>query len=139
MNLEKEMTDSLKENSQFDNKELPMQLEKQVAVSIWIQSIGKIMESVNLTKILLLSEEKRFETNELQIVQGVWIQTIGQIIEALGVTKEVLSGEENDLKWTAIANSGDWLQGIGAIYEAHAGKQIIQKEKAERIAKLFIP
>lgn len=130
------MKDQIKENSNYDNKELISQLEKQVSISIWIQTIGKIMEALYITKLLLLSEEARMDPNENQIVQGVWIQTIGQFIEAVGVTEEALSNEDiSRLEGTITANIGDWLQGIGTIYEAYAGTQII----AEGRTDLFVP
>jgi hypothetical protein len=131
-----ETKNQTKESRNNDNTELISQLEKQVSISIWIQTIGKIMEVLYLTKILLLSEEARTDPNENQIVQGVWIQTIGQFIEAVGVTKEALSSEDIiRLKASAMANIGDWIQGVGTIYEAHAGKQIIAEERTD----LFVP
>ncbi len=130
------MKDQIKEDSNYDNKELISQLEKQVSISIWIQTIGKIMEALYITKLLLLSEEARMDPNENQIVQGVWIQTIEQFVEAVGVTEEALSNENiSRLEGTITANIGDWLQGIGTIYEAYAGTQII----AEGRTDLFVP
>jgi hypothetical protein len=131
-----ETKNQIKENSNYDNKESISQLEKQVSISIWIQTIGKIMEALYLTKILLLSEEARIDPNENQIVQGVWIQTIGQFVEAVGVTEEALSSENTiRLKGSIMANIGDWLQGVGAIYESYAGTQIIAEERTD----LFVP
>ena len=131
-----EMKNQIKENSNYDNKELISELEKQVSISIWIQTIGKIMEALYITKLMLPSEEARMDPNEKQIVQGVWIQTIGQFVEAVGVTEEALSNEDiSRLEGAITANIGDWLQGIGTIYEAYAGTQII----AEGRTDLFVP
>ena len=140
MNVQTESKNQTNESSNTDKKELILQLEKQVATAIWIQTIGKIMEVLLLTKIFLIDEEARSDPNERQVVEGVWIQTIGQILENIGVTKEVLTKEETiKLEATTIANIGDWLQGIGAIYEAHAGKQIIAEDREELVTNLFVP
>ncbi|KAA9012224.1 hypothetical protein [Niallia endozanthoxylica] len=129
-----------KESSKNDNKELIVQLEKQVSISIWIQTIGKIMEALYLTELLRQSEEIGTDPYENQIVQGVWIQTIGQFLEAVGVTKEVLSSENpGQLEGATLANIGDWIQGIGAIYEAHAGRQVIAEEREQGVSNLFVP
>lgn len=88
----------------------------------------------------MIDEEALSDSNERQVVDGVWIQTIGQILEAIGVTKEVLVNDELiKLEATTVANIGDWLQGIGAIYEAHAGKQIIAEDRKELVTNLFAP
>ena len=136
MYFQTEMKNQIKENSNYDNKELISQLEKQVSISIWIQTIGKIMEALYITKIFLQSEEARIDPNEKQIVQGVWIQTIGQFVEAVGVTEEALSSENTiRLEGSTMANIGDWLQGVGTIYEAYAGTQIVAEERTD----LFVP
>lgn len=123
-----------------NNKELILQLEKQVSVSIWIQTIGKIMEALYLSEILRQSEELRTDPFENQAVQGVWIQTIGQFLEAVGVTREVLSsGTPGQLEGAKMAVLGDWIQGVGAIYEAHAGQQIVAEEMEQVISNLFVP
>lgn len=139
MDLRTEIVERANENNESDDQALLLHLKKQVAISIWIQTFGKLMESVNLTKLLLNNEESEFKTNEIQIVQGVWIQTFGQFIEAIGVTKEVLSNESNDLEGAIMANTGDWIQGVGAIYEAHTEKQIIIREREKQISELIIP
>ncbi|MFJ5762883.1 hypothetical protein ACIQAA_27950 [Neobacillus sp. NPDC093182] len=140
MNAQTENKNQTKESSNIDNKELISQLEKQVSIAIWIQTIGKIMEVLLLTKILLIDEEARSDPNERQVVEGVWIETIGQILEGIGVTKDVLANEEPiKLEATNIANIGDWLQGIGAIYAAHAEKLIIAKDREELVTNLFVP
>lgn len=140
MNVQTENRNETQENSTTDNKELILQIEKQVSITIWIQTIGKIMEVVLLTKYLLIDKEAGSDPFERQVVEGVWIQTIGQILEAIGVTREVLIGEDPiKLEGTTVANIGDWLQGIGAIYEAHAGKQIIAEEREGLATNLFVP
>ena len=140
MNVQTEDNNQTKESSNTDIKELILQLEKQVSISIWIQTIGKIMEVLLLTKIFLLDEEAKSDPNERQIVEGVWIQTIGQLLEGIGVSKEVLENEGPiKLEAATIANIGDWLQGIGAIYEAHAGKQLIAEDREGLITHLFVP
>ena len=129
-----------KESSKNDNEELIAKLEKQVSVAIWIQTIGKIMEAVYLTEILRQSEETGTDPNEKQVVQGVWIQTIGHFLEAVGVTKELLSNEDlGQLEGATMANIGDWIQGTGTIYKAHAGRQVVAKDRRKLVNNLFVP
>lgn len=140
MNVRAENKNQNKDSSYTDNKQLITQLENLVSIAIWIQTIGKVMEVLLLTKIFLADEEASSIPNERQVVEGVWIQTIGQILEAIGVTKAVLANEEPiELEAATLANIGDWIQGIGAIYEAFAGKQIIAKEREELVTNLFVP
>ncbi|MCU9613076.1 hypothetical protein OEV98_05870 [Caldibacillus lycopersici] len=133
-------SNSKNRTSDVDNKELIAQLEKDVSVAIWIQAIGKVMEVIYLTKLLLIDEDASADQNERQVVEGVWIQTIGQIIEAISVTNQLLARTDPiRLSATSAANIGDWLQGIGSIYEAYAGRQIITKEKEALFSNILVP
>jgi hypothetical protein len=118
-----------------DNKDLILQLEKQVAVGVWIKVIGQIIEITSLSKLILISEELRSDFNERQIVQGVWIQTIGQLLEGIGVTKQILASDEAlQLEGRKVTVIGDWLQALGITVEANAGTKIVVEEQGE-----FIP
>ncbi|MEH7178051.1 hypothetical protein [Neobacillus vireti] len=140
MYAQNENKNQIKENSNTDNVEIILQLEKQISITIWIQTIGKIMEVLLLTKLFLKDEEAKHDPYERNLVEGVWIQTIGQILEAIGVTREVLSNEEPvRLEAATMANIGDWLQGIGATYESYAGKQIIAEDREGLVTNIFVP
>ena len=134
-------TKSQTEKSHTDNQELISKYEQQISIAIWIQTIGKIMEVLYLTKIMMISEENQADPDEHQVLQGVWIQTIGQLLEAIGVTKEVLAIDKTllELEGTTLANIGDWVQVVGGIVEAHAGSQIIAEEREKLAANLFAP
>ena len=123
VNAQTENTKAAKENSNSDNAEVLLQLEKQVSVAVWIQFIGQIMEAYYLSKIMLVSEEVRFDANERQIWNlGAWVQTAGQFLESIGTTKQILTDEEKlTLEAQEITNLGDWLQSLGLVLEANAG------------------
>lgn len=140
MNAQSEDPKATKENSNSDNKELMSQLEKQVSVAVWIQFIGQLMEAYYLSKIMLISEEVRADTNERQILLGAWIQTVGQFLEGFGTTKQTLTDEERlTLEAQEITNFGDWLQSVGTTLEAVAGKQIIIEEIKKMEPQIFVP
>jgi hypothetical protein len=64
--------------SNTNNKELNSQLEKAVSVAIWIQTFGKVMEVVLLTKLFLIDEEARSDPNERQVVEGFGLKPLDQ-------------------------------------------------------------
>ncbi|MDR7238731.1 hypothetical protein [Neobacillus drentensis] len=141
VNAQTENTKAAKENSNSDNAEVLLQLEKQVSVAVWIQFIGQIMEAYYLSKIMLVSEEVRSDANERQILLGAWVQTAGQFLESIGTTKQILTDEEKlTLEAQEITNLGDWLQSLGLVLEANAGTQIILEEKQQELEPTkFIP
>ncbi|WP_409275170.1 DUF6944 family repetitive protein [Neobacillus sp. SCS-31] len=106
---------------------LKLTLEKQIAISIWIQAIGQIMEAILVLKLLALSEKTE---GEQTLATGVVIQMIGQIVESIGVTKEVTLRAPSVLpEAQRIAITGDWLQSIGAAIEAIGGEMVINEEQ----------
>ena len=141
VNAQTENQQAAKDNRDSDNEEVLLQLEKQVSVAVWIKFIGQIMEAYYLSKIMLVSEEVRSDTNERQILLGAWIQTAGQFLESIGTTKQLLTDEEKlTLEAQEITNLGDWLQSLGLVVEANAGTQIILEEKEQELAPTeFIP
>ncbi|NHC38428.1 hypothetical protein G6549_00500 [Bacillus sp. MM2020_1] len=141
MNAQTENTKAAKENSNSDNEEVLLQLEKQVSVAVWIQFMGQIMEAYYLSKIMLVSEEVRSDANERQILLGAWIQAVGQFLEGFGTTKQILTDEETlTLEAQEITNLGDWFQTLGTLLEANAGTQIILEEKQNELEPIkFFP
>ncbi|MBV7508909.1 hypothetical protein KW850_27280 [Bacillus sp. sid0103] len=140
MSAQTEDKKATKENSNSDNKELVLQLEKQVSVAVWIQFIGQVLEAYYLSKIMLIDEEVRSDANERQIFLGVLIQTMGQFFEGIGVTGQVLTDDEAlTLEAQEITNFGDWLQSLGLVLEANAGRQIIMEEKKKSVPTEYIP
>ncbi len=130
MENEKENEKESKENSDTENKELVLQLEKQISIASWIQFIGQTIEAINLSKIMLISEEVRMDANERQILLGAWLQSIGQFLIGIGVTKQVSASPETvPLEAQEITNIGDWIKTLGSTVEAEASRQIIIEEK----------
>ncbi|WP_409300818.1 hypothetical protein [Peribacillus sp. SCS-155] len=112
-----------------NNKEI-LNIERQLALGIWIKVIGQIIEAISLSRIFLVSEEIRSNDNEQQILSGVYLQTVGQFLEAIGITNQVLSSDEvHQLQGQKITVTGDWLQALGLIVEANAGSRIIGEEE----------
>ncbi|MDF2904198.1 MAG: hypothetical protein K0S25_1836 [Bacillus sp. (in: firmicutes)] len=123
------------------NKQLILELEKNVAIGVWIKVIGQVIEVINLSKIMTLSEELSSDVNERQVLTGVWIQTLGQFMEGIGVTKQVLTSNEFlDLEGQKITVTGDWLQALGIVLEANAGSKLVTEEQEELMVKRpFLP
>lgn len=107
-------------------EDLKLSLERQIAVTIWIQAIGQIMEAILVMKLLSISEKTE---GEQTLATGVVIQMIGQIVESIGVTKEVTKRAPGVLpEAQGIAITGDWLQSIGAAIEAIGGEMVLEDE-----------
>lgn len=108
-------------------EELKVKLEKQIAVTIWIQTIGVLMEAVLLQRLNALSQENI--EGETEALAGSWIQLIGLVAEAVGVTQQAF---EPSLPITfegqRVAIAGNWLQSIGAALEAIGGEKILLGE-----------
>ncbi|MFK9089974.1 hypothetical protein [Bacillus salipaludis] len=136
----------MKNNKQNNNKgterlsekdELKIKLEKQVALGIWIQSVGQLIEFVSLARLNLISDEV-VANAENHILAGASIQTIGTFLEAIGVTGEITFPDgEQHLNAQKLAVTGDWLQALGAILEAVGGSEIIRAEQENH--ELFVP
>ncbi|WP_053365898.1 DUF6944 family repetitive protein [Bacillus sp. FJAT-27245] len=108
-------------------EELKLTLEKQIAISIWIQAIGQIMEAILVLKLLAISEKTE---GEQTLATGVVIQMVGQIVESIGVTKEITQQAPGVLpEAQRIAITGDWLQSIGAAIEAIGGEMVLTEEQ----------
>lgn len=129
-----------KENKNTENKELILELEKQVSVASWIQFFGQIAEAISLSKIMFISEEERMNPNKHQILLGAWLQAIGQFIIGIGVSKQVASTEEvASLEAEELTNMGDWIKTLGSTVEAQASRQVIIEEKNKLEPPVLIP
>lgn len=117
-----------------EREELIIKLEKQIAIGVWIQAVGQLIELVSLYRLNLISDEED-PAIERQFLAGASLQTIGTLLEAIGVTEEIgLDSDKINLGAQKLAVTGDWLQGLGAILEAVGGSEIIREN-----ANLFVP
>ncbi|MEH7097382.1 hypothetical protein [Neobacillus vireti] len=112
-----------------------LELEKEVALGLWIQVIGQIIEIKGLSGLLHIEEdantigEQQILTGEQQILTGVWIKTIGQILEAISVSSQI--GETDLIKLLQeqkLAITGDMLVTIGSAYEVIGGIHVLEEE-----------
>lgn len=105
-----------------------LELEKEVALGLWIQVVGQIIELKSLSALFLI-EENANSIGEQQILTGVWIRTIGQILEAVSVSSQI---SETDiikrLQEQKIAVTGDLLVSIGSAIEVVGGIHVIEEE-----------
>lgn len=106
-----------------------LELEKEVALGLWIQVIGQIIELKSLSELFRF-EENANSIGEQQILTGVWIRTIGQILEAISVSSQI---NETDLvirlQEQKLAITGDLLVSIGSVYEVFGGIHVLEEEK----------
>lgn len=117
-----------------EREELIIKLEKQIAIGVWIQAVGQLIELVSLYKLNLISDEEE-PAIEKQILTGASLQTIGTFLEAIGVTDEIgIDSAEINISSQKLAVTGDWLQALGAILEAVGGTEIIREN-----ANIFVP
>jgi hypothetical protein len=116
-----------------------LKLEKEVALGLWIQVIGQIIEIKGLTGLLQV-ENDTSSIGEQQILTGVWIKTIGQILEAMSVTSQI---SETDiiklLQEQKVAITGDLLVSIGAAYEVIGGIHVLEEETVQTQIPRIIP
>jgi hypothetical protein len=120
-----------------DIEQKRLNLEKQVAVGIWIQVVGQLIEFLGLARLSLISEQPD-SIPEKQILSGASIQVIGTLFEAIGVSGQITeSNNEIILEAQKLAISGDWLQAVGAILEASGGTGELREEQEK--ANLFVP
>jgi hypothetical protein len=85
---EKEVNESENiNNNHEENRDLILKLDKQVALGLWIQVIGQVIESTALSQLLVLNGDPSDPNlkDEETIVLGSWMQTIGQLLEARGI------------------------------------------------------
>lgn len=103
-------------------------LEKEVALGLWIQVIGQLIELKGLTGLYHLEEDQN-KVGEQQILTGVWIRTIGQLLEAISVSGQI---NETDLikllQEQKLAITGDMLVSIGSAYEVIGGINVLEEE-----------
>jgi hypothetical protein len=108
-----------------------LELEKEVALGLWIQVIGQIVEIKGLSGLLHIENETS-SIGEQQILTGVWIKTLGQILEAISVSNQI---HETDiirlLQEQKLAITGDLLVSIGAAYEVLGGIHALKEEELE--------
>ncbi|MGG3468132.1 hypothetical protein ABES02_11700 [Neobacillus pocheonensis] len=124
------------ENEQVfsEKEEAIIKLEKQVAMGVWIQAVGQLIELVSLYRLYLISDEEE-PIVEKQILTGASLQTLGTFLEAIGVTEEIgIDSAEVSIGAQKLAVTGDWIQALGAILEAAGGSEIIKEN-----ANLFVP
>ncbi|MCM3766069.1 hypothetical protein [Neobacillus niacini] len=127
MNDPKQMNKNSNNKSDQKSKEIK-KLEKEVALGLWIQVVGQLIELKGLTGIFQLEEDTN-RVGEQQILTGVWIRTIGQLLEALSVSRQI---NETDLikilQEQKIAITGDLLVSIGSAYEVVGGINVLEEE-----------
>ena len=117
----------------FSNKKSKkvLELEKEVALGLWIQVIGQFVEIKGLSGLLHI-ENDTSSIGEQQILTGVWIKTLGQILEAISVSNQI---NETDiiklLQEQKLAITGDLLVSIGAAYEVLGGIHALEEEQLE--------
>jgi hypothetical protein len=127
--MEQQSNNRKDSNNKKSNKVL--ELEKEVAVGLWIQVIGQIVEIKGLSGLLHIENDTR-SIGEQQILTGVWIKTLGQILEAISVSNQI---NETDiiklLQEQKLAITGDLLAAIGAAYEVLGGIHALEEEQLE--------
>ncbi|MEH7119265.1 hypothetical protein V7128_17890 [Neobacillus vireti] len=123
------MNGSKQINYEREEKEQKIvELEKEVALGLWIQVIGQFIEVKGLSGLLQLEEDTN-RLGEQQILTGAWIRTIGQLLEALSVQSQL--GETDKIKLILeqkIAITGDFLVAVGSAYEVIGGLRVLEEE-----------
>jgi len=126
------MNGSKQINYEREEKEQKIvELEKEVALGLWIQVIGQFIEVKGLSGLLQLEEDVN-RLGEQQILTGAWIRTIGQLLEALSVQSQL--GEKDKIKLfqeQKIAITGDFLVAVGSAYEVIGGLRVLEEEAVE--------
>ncbi|GLY09672.1 hypothetical protein ACP2W0_17405 [Pseudobacillus badius] len=103
-------------------------LEKEVALGLWVQVIGQLIEIKGLSG-LLYAEDQTDSIGEQQVLAAVWIRTIGQILEAVSVSSQINETDVNRLQQEQkLAITGDLLTAIGAAYEVAGGVRVLEEE-----------
>lgn len=116
-----------KDSTEKKSKQIS-RLEKEVALGLWIQVIGQIIEIKGLSGLLHMEEDAN-TMGEQQILTGVWIKAIGQILEAVSVSSQI--GETDLIKLLQeqkLAITGDLLVAIGSAYEVIGGIHVLEEE-----------
>ena len=129
--MPKQMNDKKNEHIETEYEQKILQLEKEVALGLWIQVIGQFIELKGLSGLFHLEEDAN-RLGEQQILSGAWIRTIGQLLEALSVQSQI--GETDKIKLIQeqkIAVSGDFLVSVGSLYEVIGGLRVLEEETAQ--------
>ncbi|PLS08499.1 hypothetical protein [Neobacillus cucumis] len=116
------------DTEQNDKDQKILQLEKEVAIGLWIQVIGQFIEIKGLSGLLHLEDDSN-TIGEQQILTGAWIRTIGQLLEAISVQSQI--NETDKLKLIQeqkMAITGDFLVSVGAAYEVIGGLRVLEEE-----------
>lgn len=121
--------------SELEQKRL--NIEKQIALGVWIQVIGATIEFLGIAKLRETSDNPD-SIPEKEVLSGAGIQALGTFFEAIGVSGQLIEND-NKLKIEAqkLAITGDWLQAIGAALEATGGTGEFVEENG--IPNLFVP
>ncbi|MFD2443908.1 hypothetical protein ACFSO7_07905 [Bacillus sp. CGMCC 1.16607] len=124
--MEKEQTLESKSRDTLDEKELEIfRLKKQIAINLWFQSIAQFAEAIALSKLFFLEDGNIDQQN---LVTAVWFQAFGQLFEAIGVTNQLYADDQEALFAQRISINGDWMQSMGAGFEALTGEKIFREE-----------
>ncbi|OCA92942.1 hypothetical protein [Pseudobacillus wudalianchiensis] len=126
-----------KSENAYEKKKL--ELEKEVALGLWVQVIGQIIEIRGLSGLLYIEEDED-SIGEQQILTGVWIKTIGQLLESVSVTSQI--GETNAIRLLQeqkVAIAGDVLASIGSAFEVIGGLRVLKEERAAVTSPRIIP
>ncbi|MFD0829889.1 hypothetical protein ACT8ZR_30385 [Neobacillus sp. M.A.Huq-85] len=121
--------------SELEQKRL--NIEKQIALGVWIQVIGATIEFLGIAKLREISDNPD-SIPVKEVLTGAGIQALGTFFEAIGVSGQI-TGNDNKLILDAqkLAITGDWLQSIGAALEAAGGTGEFLEEQEK--ANLFVP
>ncbi|RLQ94272.1 hypothetical protein [Falsibacillus albus] len=104
-------------------------LERQVALGLWIQSLGQLIE-INGLSGLLQMEEDMDSSGEKTILAGNWVKFTGILTEALSVSKQIGETDKSKLiKEQEAAITGDLLAALGSLIEVFGGVEVLQEEK----------
>jgi hypothetical protein len=115
-------------NSNSKKSSIVLQYENQVAIGLWIQVIGQIIEANGLSGLLEVEIDAN-SAGERQILSGVWIRLIGQILEAISVSSQINETDKNKLiEEQKIAIAGDFLASLGSAIEVIGGIEILREE-----------
>jgi hypothetical protein len=105
-----------------------LQLENQVAIGLWIQVIGQIIEANGLSALIKVERDAN-TAGERQILSGVWIRLIGQILEAISVSNQINETDKTRLiEEQKIAIAGDFLASLGSAIEVIGGIEVLHEE-----------
>lgn len=126
-----------KTENKNNNDKLKLQLEKQIAITQWIQTVGVIAEAILLTKLYSLNGDSE---GEKKILTGIWIQTIGQLLEATAVSNQINNKNEYSiLSSQKIAVTGDIVQSIGSALQALGGEELLLQDGIGNLFESIIP